>query len=278
MNITSVDRNIIVENEEDKSISVQNKDIMVVNSEPEFEVTVQRKEYSVVGDELYIPKRYEDAPQWLRDLIGTVTEESFNQKITELNSLTQTLNQLIVELDVAKNTYTQSIISSNDINERINTAITTLNSSLAQSDATILGIANTKVTPQESLALTIDTLSASIENGAINALVSNIENASVDRDSALANDISLVHSELTGDIEGNATAISTLNTYVGVTNGAPNGTGALADIEILQKQNDGIIETVTGTYDVMINPQDPNLTKLVVSAEPYASWKARDLT
>ena len=214
MDMTSVNSNIIVENEEEKSISVQNKDIMVVNSEPEFEVTVQRKEYSVVGDELYIPKRYEDAPQWLRDLIGTVTEESFNQKITELNSLTQTLNQLIVELDVAKNTYTQSIISSNDIDERINTAITTLNSSLAQSDATILGIANTKVTPQESLALTIDTLSASIENGAINALVSNIENASVDRDSALANDISLVHSELSGDIEGNADAITSLNTSV----------------------------------------------------------------
>ena len=265
-----IDNNIIA--------STNNSNIEVQSAEPDVQVLVNAKNYTIVGDELYIPKRYEDAPQWLRDIIGTVTEESFNQKITELNGLTQTLNQLIVELDVAKNTYTQSIISSNDINERINTAITTLNSSLAQSDATILGIANTKVTPQESMALTIDTLSASIENGAINALVSNIENASVDRDSALANDISLVHSELTGDIEGNATAISTLNTYVGVTNGTANGTGLLADVEILQKQNDGIIETVTGTYDVMLNPQDPNLAELVVSAEPYASWKARDLT
>ena len=195
-----IDNNIIA--------STNNSNIEVQSAEPDVQVLVNAKNYTIVGDELYIPKRYEDAPQWLRDIIGTVTEESFNQKITELNGLTQTLNQLIVELDVAKNTYTQSIISSNDINERINTAITTLNSSLAQSDATILGIANTKVTPQESMALTIDTLSASIENGAINALVSNVENASVDRDSSLANDISLVHSELTGDIEGNATAIS----------------------------------------------------------------------
>lgn len=214
MDITSVDSNIIVENEEDKSISVQNKDIMVVNSEPEFEVTVQRKEYSIVGDGLYIPKRYEDAPQWIRDLIGTVTEESFNQKITELNSLTQTLNQLIVELDVAKNTYTQSIISSNDIDERINTAITTLNSSLANSDATIVELLNTKVTLNDASSIASDVISASINSGAINALTSSIETASVDRDSALANDISLVHSELSGDIEGNADAITSLNTSV----------------------------------------------------------------
>lgn len=279
MNITSLDSNIIVENEEDKSISVQNKDIMVVNSEPEFEVTVQRKEYSIVGDELYIPKRYEDAPQWLRDLISTVTEESYARKITDLNNLSKSLQQLIVELEVAKNTYTQSIISSNDINERINTAITTLNSSLSSSDATIVDLISTKATPEEASTIALNTISSSINNGEIGALVGSISNTLATETEALSNNIDLIHAEMSDGFEGTADAIQITQAYVGIDeNGGSTGTGLLADVLILQKQNDGVIETVTGTYDVMINPQDPNLAELVLTAEPYASWKAQDVS
>lgn len=279
MNITSVDSNIIVENEEEKSISVQNKDIMVVNSEPEFEVTVQRKEYSVVGDELYIPKRYEDAPQWLRDLISTVTEESYARKITDLNNLTTSLQQLIVELEVAKNTYTQSIISSNDIDERINTAITTLNSSLSGSDATIVDLISTKATPAEASTIALNTISSSINNGEIGALVGSVKDTLTTETEALANNIDLIHAEMSDGFEGTSDAIRVTQAYVGIDeNGGSTGTGLLADVLILQKQNDGVIETTTGTYDVMINSQDPNLAQLVLSAEPYASWKAHDVS
>lgn len=278
MNITSVYSNIVVENEEDKSISVQNKDIMVVNSEPEFEVTVQRKEYSIVGDELYIPKRYEDAPQWLRDLISTVTEESYARKITDLNNLSKSLQQLIVELEVAKNTYTQSIISSNDINERINTAITTLNSSLSSSDATIVDLISTKATPDEASAIALNTISSSINNGEIGALIGSISNTLATETEALANNIDLIHAEMSDGFEGTADSIQITQAYVGIDeSGGSTGTGLLADVLILQKQNDGVIETVTGTYDVMINSQDPNLAELVLTAEPYASWKAQDV-
>jgi len=245
----------------------------------ELAVSVNRKEFNIVGDELYIPKRYEDAPQWLRDLISTVTEESYARKITDLNNLSTSLQQLIVELDVAKNTYTQSIISSNDIDERINTAITTLNSSLSGSDATIVDLVSTKATPEEAGAIALNTISSSINDGEIGALVGAVSNTLATETGALANNIDLVHAEMLGGFESTADIIRVTQAYVGIDEtGASTGTGLLADVSILQKQNDGVIETVTGTYDVMINPQDPNLAELVLTAEPYASWKAKDVS
>lgn len=245
----------------------------------ELAVSVNRKEFNIVGDELYIPKRYEDAPQWLRDLISTVTEQSYTQKITELNNLSTSLQQLIVELEVAKNTYTQSIISSNDIDERINTAITTLNSSLSSSDATIVDLISTKATPDEASAIALNTISSSINDGEIGALVGAVSNTLATETGALANNIDLVHAEMLGGFESTADIIRVTQAYVGIDEtGASTGTGLLADVSILQKQNDGVIETVTGTYDVMINPQDPNIAELVVTAEPYASWKAKDVS
>lgn len=254
MDITSIDSNIIVENEENKSISVQNKDIMVVNSEPEFEVTVQRKEYSVVGDELYIPKRYEDAPQWLRDLISTVTEESYARKITDLNNLSASLQQLIVELEVAKNTYTQSIISSNDIDERINTAVTTLNSSIAESDATLVNMINTRATPDEANSISLNVLNSSIENGAINALISSIQSNSVTRDEALANDISLVHSEMTGEFEATADAIDSLTTRITTAEGS-----ITVNAEALTSLETEILDPVTGAIVTAVNNVEQSL-------------------
>lgn len=245
----------------------------------ELAVSVNRKEFNIVGDELYIPKRYEDAPQWLRDLIGTVTEQSYAQKITDLNNLSTSLQQLIVELEVAKNTYTQSIISSSDIDERINTAITTLNSSLSSSDATIVDLISTKATPDEASAIALNTISSSINNGEIGALVGSVNNTLAAETEALANNIDLVHAEMLSGFEGTADVIQITQSYVGIDEtGASTGTGLLADVQILQKQNDGIIETTTGTYDVMVNPQDPNLAELVLTAEPYANWKAKDVS
>ena len=210
----------------------------------ELAVSVNRKEFNIVGDELYIPKRYEDAPQWLRDLIGTVTEQSYARKITDLNNLSASLQQLIVELDVAKNTYTQSIISSNDIDERINAAITTLNSSLSGSDATIVNLISTRATPSEASAIALNTISSSINNGEIGALIGSINTTLATETKALANNIDLIHAEMSNGFEGTADAIRVTQAYVGIDEtGASTGTGLLADVSILQNQIDSKVES-----------------------------------
>lgn len=248
--------------------------------EPDYSVTINKREYVITGDNLYIPKTYDESPQWLKDIIGTITDFSLNQKLTEIGALSNTLYALIDELEVAKNTYTNSIITSAEIDERINTRIETLNSSIAESDATIVDLITTKATPTEASSLALNVLTSSINDGEISAIVSSLQNTISNSTSALSNSIDVVSAEMTGSFEGAATGIQSLSSYVGIDPNTydPDGTGMLADIEILQKQNDGIIETISGTYDVITNPQDPNLAQLVISAEPYATWKASDVS
>ena len=57
-----------------------NSNTAIAEGTKELEVTVNRREYNIVGDELYIPKRYEDAPQWLRDIIDTVTSAALSKR------------------------------------------------------------------------------------------------------------------------------------------------------------------------------------------------------
>lgn len=217
--------------------------VEVTVEEADYAVTVNKKEYVITGDSLYIPTRYEDAPQWLRDIIATITDTVFTQKITELNGLTSTLNGLIDELNVAKNTYTNSIISSADIDERINARIETLNSAVAQSDATLVNLISTKATPTEASALSTEILRTSINgtaNGTIGALVGNLQTAITNVNNSLSSSINIVHAEMVGDsaltaeaitainattsnhegrIAANASSITTLNTQVAAVDG-----------------------------------------------------------
>ena len=214
--IDSKDIEVII----DKDVSLIDNNIDVKTLEPEYEITINRKEYNVVGDELYIPKRYEDAPQWLRDIIDNVTDVALSAKISEINNLTQSLNNLIDELEVAKNTYTMSVVSSNDINERINTAITTLNSSVMESDATILGVATTRVTPEQAQAISIDAIRASlndtISGNSLGSIISGMQSTTTTGDYTNAQSIEVLQSTIEGNADSTATAIDTINTFAGI--------------------------------------------------------------
>ena len=214
--IDSKDIEVII----DKDVSLIDNNIDVKTLEPEYEITINRKEYNVVGDELYIPKRYEDAPQWLRDIIDNVTDVALSAKIIEINNLTQSLNNLIVELEVAKNTYTMSIISSNDINERINTAVETLNSSMMESDATILGVATTRVTPEQAQAISINALMTSLNDttsgNSLGSIISGMQATTTTGDYTNAQSIEVLQSTIEGNADSTASAINKINTFAGL--------------------------------------------------------------
>ena len=280
--ITSNEIDIVIPKNDVSTSGVIEIDI----SDPDYSVTVNKKEYTIVGDGLYIPTRYEESPQWLRDMIDTITNQSLNQKITELNQLTTTLNQLIVELDVAKNTYTQSIISSADIDERINTNIQTLNSSLSESDATIVELVGTKVTPEEATSISTDVLTSSINgtaNGTVGALVGNVQTAIANLDTALSNSIEIVHSELIGEIGVNADAISELSTTATILDGRITANSeAITSLGVEVEGVDGKISTavsdVTDSLSIVIANGDTNVeskwgynSNIVLGGTTYSS-------
>lgn len=261
----------------------------VTEGTKDLDITINRKEYTIVGDDVYIPKLYDDAPQWLKDLVDVVVEVGVEANNADLLGQVQDLINQLANATVPLNTFTQSIIALNLEDARINTVVETLNSNFSDAtsniNAQIIDVRNTFVS-KDSAASTIATvLAAEISNGQLKnmATVGYVATALATETDARAADITALESSLfdaVGEEEiARATAISHLNTYVGITeSGNTTGTGALASISILQKQNDGVIETVTGTYDVIINPQDPNLAELVLTAEPYASWKAQDVS
>ena len=215
---------VTVDIEPKYSVTTQSGAI-VENKAPEYSVSVQRKEYKVVGDNIYIPRLYDDAPQWMKDLVNTVVDVKTAVAVGNLDDALKALRTLATELEVAKNTYTMSIISSNDIDKRIITAIETLNSSLAAADATILNIAQTAVTPSEASAIALNTLSASLSaSGEIGSFISNMNSAFADLDSTTTQSINFMESAINAEFSANATALNTIRTYVGIDSDG-NGTG-----------------------------------------------------
>lgn len=260
---------------------------VVVEDNNELDITVAKKEFVITGDDIYVPVLYDDAPQWMKDLVEIAVAVSVETANTAtLNQLTQILSEFATSY-VPLNQYTQSILDLSDADERIHTLITTLNSNyndgLSEANSQIIHLESTKASRTEVVAQVVDTIAAQLATPGsdIQSVIARLDQAIVTETQARAQSFQVLTSSLNNvgsDVTANASAIHSLNTYVGVSNGVPDGSGALADIVILQKQNDGVIETVTGTYDVMINPQDPNLAELVLTAEPYKTWKAADVT
>lgn len=233
-------------------VTAGNVDVAIVEDTNDIEVTVNRQEYVITGDEIYIPKRYEDAPTWMQNLINQVVDVSISAQIQDLNGISQSLESMIEAMEVAKNTYELSVISSNDIDERINTAVTTLNSSMNNADATILEVAQTRVTPDEASAITVDVITAELaktEAGTLGATVSNLQTAIATEEEARSTSIEVLTSSIEGAFDANATAMNYINTYVGLDEvGASTGTGLSGYLEgstgIVGEANSKVVNNV----------------------------------
>ena len=216
-------------------VTAGNMNVAIIEDTNDIEVTVNRQEYVITGDEIYIPKRFEDAPTWMQNLITQVVDTSISAQIQDLNEISMSLESMIDAMEVAKNTYELSIISSNDIDQRINTAVTTLNSSMEEADATILEVAQTRTTPEEAATIAIDVISAQLGSttaGTIGASVSELQTAIANEEEARSTSIEVLTSSIEGAFDVNATAMNYLNTYVGLDEaGASTGTGLSGYLE-----------------------------------------------
>ena len=199
---------------------------------------------------------------------------------TEINTRTSENETTATRIDTVESNFQSDMIS--------------INGQLSTTNARITTEENTRATNDEAISSRIDTVESNYKSGVFsinsqitstNARITTEENTRANADEANATRIDTVESNLQtalgSEKQARATADTTLNTYVGIDNsGNPTGTGALADIQILQKQNDGVIETTTGTYDVMIGVQDPNNNtdddQLDTTQEPYATWISTD--
>lgn len=249
----------------------------------ELEVYIEPREYKIVGDDVYIPINFDDAPPWLTNTITNLTNISTEEVVTNLNELVLELTYAVSEVELAKNRYEQSITDYETVDSKLLALLTTMNSSMDGLDASLKELIATKVTHDEASVVALDSISTAMNDtstgSTLGSAILNLQTSITNLNTSTNTSIESLESSINGAVDASATALDTINTYVGIDEtGTSTGTGILADVAILQKQNDGIIETMSGTYDVILNPQDTSLAQLVLTAEPYATWRALDIT
>lgn len=209
--------------------------VAVSEGTKDLDITINRKEYNIVGDEIYIPKLYDDAPQWLKDLVDVVVEVGVEANNADLLGQVQDLINQLANATVPLNTFTQSIIALNLEDARINTVVETLNSNFSDAtsniNAQIIDVRNTFVSKDEAAATIANVISAEIDNGVLQnmATVGHVATALATETDARAADYTALESSIADESEATATAINTINTYVGIDQaGASTGTGLSA--------------------------------------------------
>lgn len=242
-----------------------------------------KQEYSIVGDGLYASISADEAPQWLVDIVDNVVSTSMLSSFDNYNDLVQEVRSAIDSIDVAANTYVEQINIQSLVDGIIASRLASLNATVEGNTATILDLDTALVNLDESFAQRVTDITASF-NDTTDARITEISQARADGDEALAQQITALDASIqdtNSDVSGQASAISGLQIYVGLDGSSdPNGTGVLSRVSILEKQNDGVIEYTTGTYDVMIgvdvDDNTPDNNQLDTSQAPYSTWIAAD--
>ena len=206
-----------------------------------LDITVAKKEYVITGDDIYIPMLYDDAPQWMKDLVQLVVDVSIssgNQSL--INNMNAILQDFAVSY-VPLNQYTQSILDLGDEDTRINALIETLNSNfndgLSTANAQIISLQLTKASKDEVVAQVIQTIAAQLADGTSNigSIIGRIDQAIATETSARALSLQTLTASLEDtnlDVTANAEVIQNALAYVGIDEaGASTGTGLSAYLE-----------------------------------------------
>ena len=207
----------------------------------DLDITVAKKEYTIVGDDIYIPQLYDDAPQWMKDLVGLVVDVSMTTNSTKLiNDMNAMLQKFAVSY-VPLNQYTQSILDLGNEYMRLNAIIETLNSNfnngLSKANAQIIDLKMTKASKDEVVAQVIQTLAAQLANPNSNlgATVVRLDQAIVTEQAARATSFRALTASMestNGEIAAKAEVLENALAYVGIDEaGASTSTGLSAYLQ-----------------------------------------------
>lgn len=217
---------------------VESSNLNAVVDGQDIDIIVEKREFNVVGDDVYIGRTLQEMPMWLNNYLNTTTSLALDQKISEINQLTETVNSLVTAMNVAKNAYEQAVIQYSDFETILNARIETLNSSMQNAYANIIDIVSTKVTDDEASSTALNVLTAqknSTDTGTLGATLTNLNTAIATESEARATSTDAIMSVLTDPdtgLQSNASAIESMQTYVGIDSaGASTNTGLSAYLE-----------------------------------------------
>lgn len=264
-------------------------DITVTNDQcveienPESIIEGFKKEYSIVGDGLYASLSTDQAPEWLTSIIDDVVDSAVDRGLTNYDDLVQDVRDAIDSIDTAKNTYVEQVSIDAIVDGIVVSRLAQLNATVGSNSSTITDLDFAVSTLNSTFAQRVVDIVSDYDD-TTNARITQVNNTLANADTAIANSVTALSSRLNdqeSDLEGTADAVSGLQTYVGLTDfNYPNGTGMLSRLNIIEKQNDGVIEYTVSTVDPMqgVDADDttPNDNQLLTDLEPYATWAAAD--
>ena len=207
----------------------------------DLDISVAKKEYVITGDDIYIPQLYDDAPQWMKDLVQLVVDVSMTTNNTQLvNDLNKMLQEFAVSY-VPLNQYTQSVLDLGNEDVRLNALIEALNSNfnngLSKANAQIISLQTTKASKDEVVAQVIQTLAAELANPNSNlgATVNRLEQAITTEQTARATSFQALTASMestNGEIAAKAEVLENALAYVGINEaGASTNTGLSAYLQ-----------------------------------------------
>lgn len=277
MSVSIVDNNVTVTVSQEVEVANTLVTNTITNEYPNT-ITVKSNEFAVVGDGLFATTK-EEVPGWMRELVGDLARSANAAAYNAMTGFNYNLYNAMIALQVAENKYEQVINTRITDQEAFVQAVETLNSTVQNSEAEIVSIKQTYATKDFATATAAQTLEASLNGGAIKSSLGQLASTMTNQYGTMAQRMDILEStfdDLGSGVQGYANATSTLETYVGLVGGVPDSTGLIAKVELLERQNDGVIETTTGTYDVILRASEPDFSELITTVEPYASWLAAD--
>jgi hypothetical protein len=199
-------------------------------------------EFAIIGDDLVIESQ-NSVPDWFINIIGDTINGNLEDLYNNMYNYNYNLLQSLEQIEVAKNTYAQYISKVITDESAYVAALTTLNASIADSDATIRQLLSTYATRDFAVASAAQLLTAEINGGSISAKIGSVESAMATQYGAMAQRLNQLSSEFDSQSElgnANANAIELLTTYTGL--GTVNGLPAVIANSNFYRQLDAYLE------------------------------------
>lgn len=218
----------------------------------DLEIKAVRRVYTLVNDDVYIPTgNYDDAPQWVKDLVTATVNFEVDVRDNSILSNVDSILSLFETGFVPKNEYDNFVVSQQTENSSLNAKFESLNSSMDTLTGTVTSeiqrVDQTYITEDRASTLVGEYIEASITDeagvGTIGSKIADLSQTVAESDATWATNYDVLMSTLGDESENRATAIEYLNTYVGLDeNGTATGIGTLDGIiNDIQNQIDGSI-------------------------------------
>ena len=227
-----LDSNIIISGNSEINSEID----IEMSTNQEIEVYIEPREYKVVGDDVYIPINFDDAPPWLTNTITNLTNISTEEVVTNLNELVLELTYAVSEVELAKNRYEQSITDYETVDSKLLALLTTMNSSMDGLDASLKDLIATKTTASEASVVALEAISTAMNDtstgSTLGSAILNLQTSITNLNTSTNTSIESLESSINGAVDASAQAIETINTYVGIDGaGASTNTGLSAYLE-----------------------------------------------